>query len=597
MKTRWIGIFLCLMVFCTSLLSGCSLITLNREKYLNETVITMVDKESSERVEIKKKELIEAYDSYKYYFMQYYGAKDEAEAMDRTLELLVNRRVTVREAERLFKKDLTEKEKTYIWQQTADALESNFKAQLDKILGTSNGATSQGSTSAADTRKFDGYSPKASLSGVTGTLEIVRNDVPTKAINRFEYTTPRDYENEDGKDRELIWINFFTNVNQSGSSTYKKAFNKYLQALKADEKGLNLSTDTESIFLREIDELYKQCYENYMISKYDEYFTNYTHKSTVTIDQMLNLYTAMVSASYTQYVTENDAKYEENMQSDSTKIYYYREDKDKPAGTDTRFFQVAHILFKFDDIIKQSDEYKEIITKKNNGGYKTEDEYQEALSLLASKIKPVIRTQKNGEYKVDTTAAPVDPFKLAADIKKDVDLASSEDNKFALFNDFIYRYNDDPGMINAQNCYTIGVNKSQAEEGEEFKVYSNYVTEFTDMAVELYKQGEVGAVSTPVITENGIHVLFYVGELQNAFTGIKEDFSLTNDGKNEDGLTPIEVLNSTYVNRFTGKTYFDVIYDTLMTDKFALFQNLNMKELQDQYKITYHGSAYADLIK
>jgi len=590
MKTRWIGFIACLMIFCTTIFSGCGLITLNREKYLNETVASMVDKNSNERVKIKKKELIEAYDTYKYYFTQYYGQSEE-EALKSTLDLLVNRKVTVREAKRLFEADLTEKEKTYIWQQTADALENKFKEQLDKILGTSNGATSQGATSAADTRKFDGYTPKADLSAVTGSLEIVRLDVPTKEIDSFQYDIPHDFNNEE--DKNLIWTNFFTYVNQSGSSAYKKAFNKYLQALKADEKGLNLTTDTASIFLREIDKLYLQCYENYLISKYDEYFTNYTHKSTVTIDQMLNLYTAMVSASYTQYVTENDSSYETNMQSDSTKIYYYREKEE-----DTKFFQVAHILFKFDDTTKQSAEYKELINKKNNGGFKTEDEYHEALSLLASKIKPIIR-QKNdkGEYVVDSTAAEVSPYDLAADIKREVELASSEENRFTLFNDFIYRYNDDPGMINAQNSYTIGVNKSQAEEGEEFKVYSNYVAEFTDMAVELYKQGEVGAVSTPVITENGIHVLFYVGELENAFQGIDEDFSLTNDETNEEGLTPIEVLHSTYVNRFLGKTYFDVIYDTLMTDKFAVFQNLNIAELKAQYNITYYGSAYADLIK
>ena len=590
MKTRWLGLMLCAMIFCTSIFSGCGLITLNREKYLNETVASLVVKESKEKVKIKKWELIEAYEAYRNYFTQYYGQSEE-EALKSTLDLLVSRRVTVREAEKLFKADLTEKEKTYIWQQTVDTLESKFNSQVDKILGTNNGATSQGTTSTSDTRKFEGYTPKAELSAVTGELEIIRSDIPTKQIDAFKYDTPHDFENENGIDRQLIWTNFFTFVNQSGSNVYKKAFNKYLQALKADEKGLNLSTDTSSIFLREIDKIYTQCYENFMILKYDEYFTNYTHKSTISIQEMLNLYTAMVSASYTQYYTENAASYESDMQSDSTKIYYYRE-----KDTDTKFFQVAHILFKFDDATKQSQEYKDIISK--SGGYKTEEEYHEALSLLASKIKPKIREKnEKGEYVIDSTAQDVSPYDLAQDIKNEVDLAGSEDNKFALFNDFIYRYNDDPGMINAQNSYTIGVNKSQAEKGEEFKVYSNYVSEFTDMAVELYKQAEVGAVSTPIITENGIHVLFYVGELKNAFQGIDEDFSLTNDETNAEGFTPIEVLHSTYVNRFSGKTYFDVLYDTLMTDNFAVFQNLNIAELKAQYNITYHGSAYADLLK
>ena len=171
-------------------------------------------------------------------------------------------------------------------------------------------------------------------------------------------------------------------------------------------------------------------------------------------------------------------------------------------------------------------------------------------------------------------------------------------DKAETFREFIYKYNDDPGMINANNNYTIGVNKAEAEGDEEYKVYSNFVEEFNDAAIALYNggKGNIGDISEPILSENGIHVLFYVGEIENLFKNITENFALSND-ITVDGLSPIEVLNSTRVNIFVDKTYFDVLYDGLVSDRFSSFQALHVNDLRQNYNITHYKSNYDDLLK
>ncbi len=56
MKVKVTGILLCVMMFCISIFSGCSLVTLDKNRYLNETVASVVDKENPNfRIDITKR--------------------------------------------------------------------------------------------------------------------------------------------------------------------------------------------------------------------------------------------------------------------------------------------------------------------------------------------------------------------------------------------------------------------------------------------------------------------------------------------------------------------------------------------------------------
>ncbi len=600
MKRKFTGIILCLMMVCISVLSGCALITRDQKAYLYQVVSSVVDKKTNERINITKKDLISAYNSYGYYYEQYYGYKKE-EAVKKTLDLVVNRKITIREAKSIYSDGLEDKEKSYLWQQTADALEDNFMSYLNDRMGVSSSSNS----SSSDERKFVDYTPKAELDTTTGDFKIAKLTSLQKELDSFKWDNVlRDANTKEG--REQIYTNFVGFVNQPNSKAYTDAFNDYLKALKKNEKGLDLSTKTNEVFLREIERLYTVNYENYMITKYDEHFTNYSPYATITDEEILRLYAGQVKAGYTQYVIEKDSAYETNMQSDPTAINYYRE-----GGEDTKFFQVAHVLFKFDT--DQEAEYKRIQSDYNKNIYTEEWAYEQDIKNLVSKVAPKIQKTAEGTLTdenqtiLQASEDEKNAIDMAAYIQNEVAKKNGLKDKATLFRDFIYKYNEDPGMIKKDDSYTlgytIGVNKSEKKGDSDkyaadYKVYSNFVTEFTDAAVGLYENAVDGGVSDYIVTENGVHVLFYMGEVKNLFEGIGENFTLSDTHVDPDtGLAPIEVLASSYVNCFVNRTYFDVLYDTLITDNFALFQNENIKLLRDKYNISHDPKAYADLTK
>ena len=131
MKKRFTGILMCMMMFCMSILAGCSLVEPNYNDYYNQAVAVVEYKKTGEQYEITKKDLISAYQSYGYSYEQYYGYTRE-EALKETLTLLENRKITLLTAEEKFGINqngdgLSEKEKTYLYQQAIDSLNDNLK--------------------------------------------------------------------------------------------------------------------------------------------------------------------------------------------------------------------------------------------------------------------------------------------------------------------------------------------------------------------------------------------------------------------------------------------------------------------------------------
>ena len=67
MKKKVTGLLMCMMLLCMSLFAGCSLVEPNYKDYYNQAVAVIEDKETGEKIEISKKDLISAYQSYGYY--------------------------------------------------------------------------------------------------------------------------------------------------------------------------------------------------------------------------------------------------------------------------------------------------------------------------------------------------------------------------------------------------------------------------------------------------------------------------------------------------------------------------------------------------
>ena len=571
MKRKFTGIFLCLLLMCTTVLAGCNLVSRDMTKYYNTEVARIESKENpNEYISINKRDLITAYNSYGYYYESYYGQSRE-QALRTTIDLLVNRKLTISMAEELYG-DLSEAEKTYLWTETVNSLRENFNSYVDEVRGTS---SSTGDETSEDQITFEGYSPNAHLEEHV----VVKDSVPSRIIDSFKYDTPRDFENNKA-DKDKIYLDLVNYINGEKSEIYSKAFNEYYRDLIRNEEGQNLSETRPEVFGREIERIYKVVYENYMISKYQEYYTSYKYTSNITAKQIVDVYSSRVHSSYVEYEVEDSDSYDSDMQSGARDIYYYKTDADS-----TKFFNVAHILFKFTD--EQQAEYKNIVANKENGRYSTEEAYNAALEELYLKVKPIVReADANGVYNEvsDRKTYEESAQSLRDYIAGRVSAGTTDYEKADIFNEYIYKYNEDPGMFNAEYCYTIGVDAN----GE---AVSNYVENFTDAAIALYNNGngQVGDMSQLVYTENGIHVLFYAGEVTNLFDiNYSSSFQLEEEA--------IGVLANTRVNILVNETYFDMIYDELVTDNYAVFENLQMNEIKQNYTVNIYPNSYSDLL-
>ena len=581
MKKKLIGFLMCFMLICTSLLAGCSIVEPDYGKYYNQVISVVENTKTNQSAVITKKELISAYQSYGYNYEQYYGMTRE-EAIDETITLLQNRKITLLTAEKEFgvseqgKNGLTEKEQTYLYQKVVDSLNENLETYYKSVIGEDEEETEE------ETITFEGYTKNATLVVENGKYSIKKENVSKDPLANFTYTTARNYFNKE--DFDLIYSNFrdyVLNANQD----YKDAFKEYVRQIKISEYGQGLSEDTPSMFEREIERLYNVAYETYMIEKYSYSNKNLDEISSISVNDILSLYNNKVRKSYTQYVIEQDSSYDDNMQSSLNDIYYYRTDSEA-----TKFFTVANILFKFTD--EQQAKFDEINSIDVGEGGITQAEKDEKLNQIYSSIKPVVREcdEESGNY------IEIESDKTLEDVCKEIYTAlynaqnsGNVNNVGDVINNFIYKYNEDTGMFNADSNYVIGV-----KDGE---VVSSFVDSFNDASIDLYKNGsgKIGDsvlntkdgnyTSSLVRSEYGLHLIIYTGACENLF-----------DTLNVSDENAIETLNSTRVNLLVDKTYFDVLYDEIYQDNYSYYESTNLNFLRQDYKITIYSNRYSDLL-
>ena len=134
---RKFAMLLIVMLMCVSVLTGCSLVGRNEKKYY-EAVVCTITYQDGETEEITKRDLINAYNSYGYNYVENYGYEMK-KAIETTLDTIVDNRLTIRAVENHYKnnptegKMLNENETTYIWDKTYDAIYSNMERVVDSI--------------------------------------------------------------------------------------------------------------------------------------------------------------------------------------------------------------------------------------------------------------------------------------------------------------------------------------------------------------------------------------------------------------------------------------------------------------------------------
>ena len=574
MKKKFTGILMCFLVLCMTIFTGCGLVGVDNDKYYNSVVAEVKTNDGKLIAQITSRELIDGYQSTGYYYEYAYGMS-RSEAVKETLQLLENRKIIVHEAEKDFGIDSTGKglepmEKTYIWETTVEALKSNLDYYYNEIVGTKEEDKEE-----SEKITFEGYTKNAKLvpDGEGGYLIEKTNQKAGLLGDYYPSVSHKDYNVK--ADRELI----YENMVESLSGKYVDAYNRYFKQLLNSEKGLDLSTDAKSVFAREIDKLYTQSYENYVVEKYTQGVTAAGDISSISVQDILDLYSSKVRADYTQYVLEKDSAYSSDMKENLADINYFVE------GNDTKFFTVANILFSFNKT--QEADYAKY---KAAGDEASINSLYESIELLFREYDVETDSYQEVENEDNQTVDGVIENQIKVALKN-----AQNTNDVATIgetiNNLVYTYNQDPGMFNAATNYVIGINKDGS-------YVSDWVAEFNEAGKILYNDGE-GKIGDVAIakTSFGIHVLVYTGECTNLFSGVDSSFNLQNYTVEEGELSPIEVLYNTRVNPLVDKTYFDVLYDELYVDNSSYVQEANISMLRTNYKIKTYSGRIPDILK
>lgn len=547
--------FICLISF-SFILTGCNLFPTNQANYLSAPIVTFQTAEG-ENIKIDKEDLITAFNSYGAELVNSYGYSIQ-DAIDATIEVLINREVMLLEAERTLKLgngDLNE-----IWDDAYDTIISNLSTYEELVIEQwkLNVPSTLDEEEESETA-YTPYKPQAEIDLQDGKYVIKLLNTNTSTNQNVDL-----YYNEGEEITSLVnTVNDRLN-NSANKDVLTEAKRQYVEALKESEEGRNLSTNSDEVFAREVERIYEAVKDNKYIELYSEKLQGDNDISNITLSQVLRKLTADMLSSYTKY-TLNATQFDTDMLDSRENVDYV---------VNNNYFYVNHILLKYDE---SSTTYLDELETLYKNGTISEKAYNDALEVEAEKIKATnIQTGK------ETNLSPMDIYNELVGLMT----GKSDEAKTQIFKDYIYTYNEDTGNMNADYCYVIG------------KDSSRMVDTFTETSRKLWDngKGEYGAIDY-CVSEYGVHIIFYAGPVTNAFTiSDPDNFNLNTD--NMDELTEIvNTLENTYLNAFNNKTLFDKVYEELATDSYTIFETMNLDVLKKEIKnLTIHISNYQDLL-
>ena len=558
MKKKIALLLMCLLSV-ASILSGCTLFEKNLPKYYNTTVVS-IEYPTGDVININKKELIIAFNNYGSTLVNQGSTVEEA--LDKTMTTLINQKILIHESKN--KISLTNLDYNNLWEDTLSALETNLEEYYEDIYEKWD--ITQPTTSQIEDENaviYKEYEPQAKVVLEDGVYKIVvidksedenvdlifdKTEVDLVVANIYDVMmskTTTESQNE---------------ADKTTAKVYAEALKKYTRELVVIEQGQKLSTDAESVLKREIKRIYENNLDNLKIEKMQEYIVGTNNQKTITSEDVLNKYENMMLDSYFKY-TLNNEQFEKDILSSFANVNYVPSDD---------YFFVSHILFKFSD--EQQAKYNDLKTKKSQGTI-SPLYYNEQMEILKNQVMGSARNDKGVFEDEQKGASEI----LQKEIMPAMNNASN-DQKAKVFADFIYKYNQDDGALNSEYLYIVGADKSKM------------VQAFTDEARKLDEKGEYGEVSDLVMTEYGVHILFYGGKVENKFEIADVDnFNLSN--------SDLYTMSTTLLNPMNNKTLFDKVYESITVSNNTSSVNMYLNVTKSDLTITKYKNAYKDLLK
>lgn len=529
MKKRIAVILMCLISL-TCLLTGCQLVTMDEERYLNQTVAKVGDD-----IEITLEELYMAYQNYASTLTSDSYGLSNKDALEYSLNYLIQKEILLIKA----KDDitLTQRDLNGVLQDTYDFVISEIKVYEDEIRTERDEYSpiepeEESESTTTESTEVDyvehRYEPQVNFVN----NEIVRNDTSSSQDEAKAY----GYEVGYVKGFKAYW-------NKSDDEISTLAYGRFIDTLKEYEKGKNLSRKSDEVLLRELERVYKIQLEDKYIEKLEE---KYENENLATIED--------VYAAYTRLVAENKARYDldeigmdtyvTDILDNAQDVFYHPVEK--------QFFYVSHILMQFnDEQTAKIDEQKKLLEQ----GAITQADFDAFKEELAKQISVTRRDESGNEIGGKVLASEV--YEELADALA----GKTFEEKAKIFNSYLYQFNSDPGILNKEFDYVIGVENEEDKDNEDGSdSRSRMVKEFTADSRELFNRylqtGELGQLSAKlVLTDYGYHIIFLTGVCENMVVSTNV-------------IEAMNDLNSYKVSAHSEQTYFHNVYDRAITSKY-----------------------------
>lgn len=596
---------------CMSVFTGCSLVTRSDKNYYEATVATVSYVDGSKE-NISKRELITAYNSYGYNYVNNYGYTKK-QAVKQTLKTVIEKKLTVKAVGQYYIDNpsqgemLNGNETTYVWDQTYEAIYSNLKGYLKDVL---NIKSSDDSSSTSDNENKSVYKPFEKAAELDSSGKILKTSSATTIRetykgrkNASDVYVNFEYKDADGNYvfKEAMYQKVMADI-EAGGKDWKNAYNKYLADIKKNYSYEKFNSDKDR-FIFELDRVYSIMKDNYVVEKYEAIYNEQKKQdsrvSNVTVDDVLKYYSAKVRVDYTSYVLENGtSSFESSILSDVGSVDYILE-----RNNASNYFYVAPI--KIEMTSAQKTELENLKTKLANGSIDAQT-YEDSVNNIYNSLAATVRNTETGEKTEETVSASNLLNKINNDIAKyqyltieSLSESQKEDaekdgltletyverqnteiayKKAAAYRTYLYLYNDDDTLKGADYNTVFGVNSTN-------KVLANDTFKDNEKVKEailaLYNDGnaKVGDTTEFVRADDGLYMFFFAGNVENLFKGIDENFDASKQTEN------IKTLATTRLNIFSEKTLFDKIYAELTKDNFSVFQNLDMNALKQTLTI------------
>ena len=540
------------LMFCVTLFAGCSLFDLNAKKYYSQTVAQVVYDDDHVKT-FTMQNLLEAYNNYGYQLMENDSSLTADAALKQTAEMMVQRYLLVEDIKKEIG-ELTQGEKNVLMRETYDHINSTLASFEDEIrvewdikVDEEETAESEEESLRAEYQEYEPTVVKEYYEEVVG------------GVKKYKYKLVRVEEEKEPVD-ESDPGEFVQNITDEDVSA--EAWKRYIKQLQKNNEELGRKLSDTEAFEQEIQRIYGILEENEYITKYQEELTKNLEIDT---NSVVESYKEKYKRDYELY-SNNESAYHTAMANDASTVYYH-------PNSGQEYVYVTHILFKFSD--EQSAEI-ENLKKLYESNSIEKSVYEARLKEIQNIDNLVVKYEENGEIKTTTASlAYQDILNNVSKYDKDVnfELRAKE------FNKFIYKYNDDEGIMNKDFAYVVNLDTN---------VEDKMVKEFADEARRLQKEEGVGAMSEPILTDYGYHVLLNLGPVTNVV-----------EYENIDNLT-WEALYNVKTQPSSNKTFFHVEYDALNSDSSKVTAILDSKiaDLQAQVEaIKYWEKRYLTLLE